>query len=74
MDVQLAVQRPEAIIKIIAIDRTIKTTTWIPADKNEQQTKANEVVIEYGPSLVMLKQPPSKWILVTILLILHASA
>ena len=48
---QLAAKRQDVITKLIAIDGTIESTSWVPATESERLAKANKIVDDWGSKL-----------------------
>lgn len=49
--IQAAAQNNKKVIKVISVDGTIESTSWVPDNKEEQLAQANSVIETYGPQL-----------------------
>lgn len=49
--VQLAARRPDAIVRLVAVDGSIESTTWTPATREERLAQARQVIESYGAKL-----------------------
>lgn len=49
--IQFAAKRPDVIKRVIAVDGTIESTSWVPKAKKEQLAKATEVIDNWSEKL-----------------------
>lgn len=49
--VQLAAKRPDVVSRLIAVDGTIESSSWVPLDQQEQLNQANKVIADWGSKL-----------------------